>query len=293
MVQIEDELAAHGYKVIRLLGAGNFSRVYLVGEQKGRIYACKISQETEMLRREWETLSSLRHPAIPQGVMFWEAQFAYLVMEYVTGSSVQELLARRGRLSERCTVQVAMELADCLRYLHAEGILYRDLKPDNIMLRQDGRVALADYGCVCRIGVKPDAKAGTLGFAAPEQLGAKVHLTASCDVYGLGKSLETMLGNGRSSSRLRKVVRACVREEAENRVPDMYSLMELLDWAAQKGERRKKEIRSKRMRTRKAVGGYYERGKCSLGQFGKALLQGKLRIYKNVFPFRRNGDMIK
>jgi len=293
MVQIEDELAAHGYKVIRLLGEGNFSRVYLVGERRGRIYACKISQETEMLRREWETLSSLHHPVIPRGVMFWETQFAYLVMEYVTGSSVRELLARRGRLSERCTVQVAMELADCLRYLHAEGILYRDLKPANIMLRQDGRVALVDYGCVCRIGVKPDAKAGTRGFAAPEQLGGGVRLTASCDAYGLGKTMEAMLGNGRCSSRLRKVIRACVREESENRVPDMYSLMELLDWAAQKGERRKKEIRSKRMRTRKAVGGYYERGKCSPGQFGKALLQGKLRIYKNVFPFRRNGDMIK
>lgn len=188
-------LAGRGYVRRGLLGTGTFSDVYCV-EKGGRKYACKVSAQAQMLEREARVLEGLGHPLYPEFGEFWkEAGIGILIREYVEGHSLEEMLKRR-RFSADQTVRAGISLAEGLQYLHglAEGLLFRDLKPANVIVTESGRVRLIDLGCACSMEKEVTSLAGSPGFAAPEQLRAGGCLTPSCDVYGLGKTLEAMLG---------------------------------------------------------------------------------------------------
>lgn len=186
-----------GYAVRRLLGQGAFSDVYCVeGKADGRLYACKVSGQAEMLEREARLTERLRHPSFPVYGTFWKkAGMGILLREYAEGYSLEELLGRR-LFSVEQTIRVGLSLAEGLQYLHElpEKFLFRDVKPANVIIRQDGRAMLIDFGCVCSMSEKVTSRAGSPGFAAPEQLREGSALTASCDVYGLGQTLKAMLG---------------------------------------------------------------------------------------------------
>ena len=192
--------AGRGFIRRGLLGTGTFSDVYCVEDAAdGGRYACKVSMQAEMLEREARVLERLRHPLYPEFVAFWrEAGLGILLREYVEGHSLEEMLKRR-RFSAGQTVRVGLLLAEGLMYLHRlpEEFAFRDVKPANVIVMQDGGVRLIDLGCVCSMVEEVTSRAGSPGFAAPEQLLAGGRPTASCDVYGLGKTLEAMLGEGR------------------------------------------------------------------------------------------------
>lgn len=192
-------LAGRGYIRHGLLGQGTFSDVYCIEDAAdGRRYACKVSWRAEMLEREARVLEEVRHPLYPEFAGFWRADgLGILLREYVPGRSLEELLGRR-RFSAAQTIRAGLELAAGLRYLHGlrEGLLFRDVKPGNVILGQDGGLKLIDLGCVCPLGTGAASRAGSPGFAAPEQLRGGGVLSASCDVYGLGKTMEAMLGEG-------------------------------------------------------------------------------------------------
>ena len=151
------------------------------------------------------------------------------------GSCLKELLGRR-RFSAEQTVRAGMELAEGLQYLHGrpERFLFRDIKPANIIVRQDGKIRLIDFGCVCSMEESFTSRAGSPGYAAPEQLQDGGILTESCDVYGLGQTLKEMLGRnfrclpGRirrkgwlKRMRLGRILDACTEEEPARRPADM------------------------------------------------------------------------
>lgn len=219
-----------GYDPLRLLGQGAFSRVYLVKRLKTReLFACKISEQKNMLFREGELLAQTDHPLFPKCFNVWQEQeMGILLMEYVCGCNLETLLDRRGRFSQTQTVRVGVELAEGLRMLHErrEPIFFRDVKPSNIVIRQNGRAKLLDLGIACRSG-EYGTLAGTPGYAAPEQLTKGGRLTAACDVYGLGKTLQAMAGTdcGRD---LMRVIKACTERQPENRIPDMRGVIEAL-----------------------------------------------------------------
>lgn len=204
--------AGRGFIRRGLLGTGTFSDVYCVEDAAdGRRYACKVSMQAEMLEREARVLKRLRHPLYPEFVAFWrEAGLGLLLREYVEGHSLEEMLKRR-RFSAGQTVRTGLLLAEGLMYLHRlpEELAFRDVKPANVIVTQDGGVRLIDLGCVCSMAEEVTSRAGSPGFAAPEQLLAGGRLTASCDVYGLGKTLEAMLGEGRRAG-------GCRRQDAAN-----------------------------------------------------------------------------
>lgn len=196
-------LAGRGYVRRGFLGQGTFSDVYCVEDGSGRLYACKVSEQAEMLEREARAMEGLSHPLFPRYADFWRrGSLGILMREYVPGSCLEELLGRR-RFSVEQTVRVGLLLADGLGYLHKlpKRLLFRDVKPANIIIRQDGGVMLIDFGCVCSMEEKVTSRAGSPGFAAPEQLSDGGVLTASCDVYGLGRTLEAMLGGAEGRSR--------------------------------------------------------------------------------------------
>jgi len=247
-------LEDRGFLVRGFLGEGAFSRVYWVerGVPDGILshwrFACKVSDSPGLLEKEAFVMRQLRHDLFPACYELWqEGGCGFLLMEYVAGSSMEEMLERRGRFSVRQVVRMGVELADGLHYLHErrERWLFRDVKPANIMIRQNGRLSLLDFGCVCSAEESELSQAGTPGFAAPEQLGGGERLTERCDVYGLGQTLKAMAGGGKRETSgkecgkkrrrenadakiLEQLFAACTEQDCSRRLPDMDSVLEVL-----------------------------------------------------------------
>lgn len=261
---LQKELRQRGFQCIRVLGEGAFSKVCLVeGRRDKKLYACKVAQNSVLLSREFELLSRLIHPLFPEVYDFWQGeQSSFLLMEYVAGSNLAQMLSRRGAFSVAQTLRMGMELAEGLLQLHEwkTPMVFRDVKPENIMIRQDGVVKLLDFGCAVPLGITPGSIAGSVGYAAPEQFEKGKVLEANCDVYALGRTLLEALGQSpvkeqqegstkaqkkrmhktrqsrmckaQQERRLRKalteVLKACTRKNPSERIPDMRSLMALL-----------------------------------------------------------------
>ncbi|MCM1064808.1 MAG: serine/threonine protein kinase [Eubacterium sp.] len=188
------------YHVVRSLGEGAFAQVYLVEDGHGRQYACKVSRAIKMLRKEAEMLSRLYHPLFPAYLGYEESEgTGRLFMEYIPGRSLGQLARRRGGISATQALKIAEELADGMRYLHERQppILYRDLKPDNIMVCENGHVKVIDLGCACYLDEQGGERVGTPGFAPPEQLSAGQTAGICSDVYGLGRTMQSVMGTCR------------------------------------------------------------------------------------------------
>lgn len=247
------------YKVIRLLGKGAFAEVYLVKDRCGGVYACKMGEREEMLKREADCQRGMIHPLFPIFYDFWqEGGRGYILMEYVPGESLEGILRRKGRFRRKEAAEVGVCLAEGLRYLHERGepLVFRDVKPSNVMLTPEGSVKLLDPGCACSPG-KSNDRAGTPGFGAPEQFEPEGMLTPAADVYGLGRTLQEMLGEN-NRGLLKKITDKCTVFDPEERLPDMWETAELLRYCT--GERR---------------------GRMSARQ--KAVLRGEIRVIKDIF----------
>jgi serine/threonine protein kinase len=197
------------YRIERLLGGGGMGMVYLARDQRLSNRPCAIKEmvdhfidaqqrleANEYFAREADTLAQLKHPAIPAiSDRFDHQNRHYLVMEYVEGCNLEEELARRsGPLPEGLVIDIARQLCDVLAYLHGlqPPIIYRDLKPSNVMLAGNGRVVLVDFG-IARLfkAQRKGTMIGTLGFAPPEQYQGIADPRS--DIYSLGATLHYVL----------------------------------------------------------------------------------------------------
>jgi serine/threonine protein kinase len=144
--------------------------------------------------REARLAARVSHPNV---VQVFDAGAAddgtpYIVMEYVDGESLAELLRRKGRLPPERAVAVTAQAAAGLAHAHAAGLVHRDVKPHNLLVTADGRVKIADFG-IARAAqetrlTETGTVLGTAAYAAPEQT-AGLDVTAAADVYGLGACL--------------------------------------------------------------------------------------------------------
>jgi len=197
------------YVIERLLGGGGMGMVYLAHDLRLANRPCAIKEmvdhfidprqrieANEYFAREADTLAQLKHPAIPAiSDRFDDQNRHYLVMEYVEGRNLEEeLAARGGPFPESLVVDVARQLCDVLAYLHGlqPPIIYRDMKPSNVMLTGKGRVVLIDFG-IARLfkGSRKGTMIGTLGFAPPEQYQGVADPRS--DIYSLGATLHYVL----------------------------------------------------------------------------------------------------
>ncbi len=233
-----------GYESPSFIGGGAFARVYRCRDRHtGERHACKVSGQPARLRQEAALLRQIRHPLFPMYHGYiQEGGHGCLAMEYIEGSSLGELLGRRGRMTQMQAVRIGLALSEGLRALHErnEPLFFRDLKPENIMVCQDGSVKLLDLGCACAAGESRLSRAGTPGYAAPEQLKEGGEAGTYSDVYGWGKVMHYMLtgkdpcvppyipGRIRSYDRcldkdLSWLLEECLRQDFRDR-PDMRTV---------------------------------------------------------------------
>ncbi len=232
-----------------LIGQGSFAKVFRAwDDQKQCQVAWKEMEHIELARKEATLLREMKHPLFPQYLDYWEEnQKAILIMEYVYGENLEQFLARRGFVSEKICIEIALELADGLLYLHERksSVVFRDLKPANIMIRQDGRVKLLDMGCACTGEEELKSYAGNVEYSPWEQFEAETPIGTYSDVYALGKVLQTMLHKEKGKdSGMMEITKMCTKETIGERLPDMRSVIAVL--SAYNNFRSRKGILKKR-----------------------------------------------
>lgn len=200
---------ADRYRIVREVGAGGMATVFLAEDLKhGREVALKVlrpelaaTMGPERFFREIQVAARLQHPHILPLHDSGEADgFLFFVMPFVAGESLRDRLTRLGELPVSDVVRIASQVADAISYAHSQGVVHRDIKPDNVML--SGRHALvADFGVAKAVSEAAGANSvttagvalGTPTYMAPEQATADPHLDHRVDIYAIGVMLYEML----------------------------------------------------------------------------------------------------
>lgn len=200
------------YKILSEIGHGGMSVVYMaINEKANKTWAVKeVRKDAKMdfntvrqgLMAEIETLKKLKHPNLPSIVDVIEDQDSFIiVMDYIEGRSLDKIIEENGAQPEAFVVEWAKQLCDVFGYLHSRTppIIYRDMKPANVMLKPDGNIMVIDFGTAksYEIDLGETTGIGTIGYAAPEQyIGSGLGRTdARTDIYCLGMTLYHLLTN--------------------------------------------------------------------------------------------------
>jgi serine/threonine protein kinase len=189
-----------GYELRRLLGTGAYGEVWVAVDQTtGRQVAIKFfahrgGLDWSLLSREVERLAFLSADRYVVQLLDvgWDADPPYYVMEYVERGSLEDLLKQSGRMPAAKSVEMFHEIAVGLLHAHAKGVLHCDLKPANVLLDQDNKPRLADFG-QSRLSHDQTPALGTLFYMAPEQADLNAVPDVRWDVYALGALLYAML----------------------------------------------------------------------------------------------------
>jgi beta-lactam-binding protein with PASTA domain/predicted Ser/Thr protein kinase len=197
------------YEVVRKLGSGGFADVYLANDRLlGRQVALKVlssryahdEQFVERFRREASSAAGLNHPNIVQIYDRGEAEGTYYIaMEYLEGRSLKEVIVKYAPLSSELLVSVAVQILEALRFAHRRDVIHRDIKPQNIIIDNDGRVKVTDFG-IARAGsastmTEAGSILGTAHYFSPEQAQGQP-VEAASDLYSLGVVMYEMATGG-------------------------------------------------------------------------------------------------
>ncbi len=198
------------YTIVNVIGTGGMATVYGAYDQvTGRSVAIKMMQkklehnarQISLFVNESTALSLLSHPNIVQvynTVITSSAK--YIIMEYVEGITLKKHIDHRGALPEREVLYYATQILSALDYIHSKGIVHCDIKPQNIILLQNGSIKVADFGIarldamLDRSNERSDIALGTVYYVSPEQAQGKAPMPES-DIYSLGVMLYEAMTN--------------------------------------------------------------------------------------------------
>ncbi|RDU22815.1 serine/threonine protein kinase [Anaerosacchariphilus polymeriproducens] len=250
------------YKILNKIGQGGMSIVYLaMNEKANKQWAIKEVRKDgirdfEIVKQglvvETDMLKRLSHPNLPSIIDVIEDQDTFLiVMDYIEGNPLSEALEEYGALPQESVIEWAKQLCDVLGYLHSRtpAIIYRDMKPANVMLKPDGNLTLIDFG-TARVfkenNIEDTTCLGTVGYAAPEQFGGQGQTDARTDIYCLGATLYHLVTgcnpceppyeirpirevNPMLSGGLEKVILKCTQRNPNDRYQSCAELMYALE----------------------------------------------------------------
>ncbi|OWF47178.1 protein kinase DC2-like [Mizuhopecten yessoensis] len=192
----------NSYDILTTIGTGTFGRVVLCRHKENKdYYALKVMKITEVIRlkqiehvkNEKEILASVTHPFIVN--MTWayhDDRFLYMVLEYVPGGELFSYLRNHGRFNNDKSNFYACEIVSALDYLHSKLIVYRDLKPENLLLDKEGHLKITDFGFAKKLEDRTWTLCGTPEYLAPEIIQSKGHNKA-VDWWSLGILIYEML----------------------------------------------------------------------------------------------------
>lgn len=250
------------YKILSEIGRGGMSVVYMaINEKANKTWAIKEVRKDgvldfEAVRQglivETDMLKKLRHPNLPSIVDVIENDDSFvIVMDYIEGNSLEKALKEHGALPQEYVIEWAKQICDVLGYLHTRtpAIIYRDMKPANIMLKPDGNITLIDFGTAREYkekNLEDTTCLGTVGYAAPEQFGGMGQTDARTDIYCLGTTLYHLVTghnpseppyevkpireiNPALSGGLERIILKCVQRDPNDRYQSSAELMYALE----------------------------------------------------------------
>lgn len=231
------------YEVIKVLGMGGMGTVYLCKNNRlDTLWAIKETRKDEKIdidiTNEPNILKRLNHPGIPNIIdIFYENNNFYMVEEYIEGQTLKQYVKENGYLEIEDVCHIITSICEVIEYLHSFNppIIYRDVKPSNIMITPNGKVVLIDFGISKIYKVDNDddtVNLGSNGYAAPEQSG----VGQSCkqtDIYGIGMVIYFMVTEKVSETAtdplvnenyttktnvdLKKIIQKCVQSQIQDR----------------------------------------------------------------------------
>lgn len=266
------------YKILNKVGQGGMSVVYLaMNEKANKQWAVKEVRKDgikdfEIVKQglvaETDILKKLSHPNLPSIVDVIDTEDSFIIiMDYIQGNSLNRALDEYGAQPQEHVISWAKQLCDVLGYLHSRtpAIIYRDMKPANIMLKPDGNVTLIDFGTAREFKEKNLADTtclGTVGYAAPEQFGGMGQTDARTDIYCLGATLYHLVTgmnpceppyeikpireiNPSLSSGLERIIQKCTQRDPNDRYQSAAELMYALEHYEEIDDLYKKKQRKK------------------------------------------------
>ena len=250
------------YKILNKVGQGGMSVVYLaMNEKANKQWAVKEVRKDgikdfEVVKQglvaETDILKKLNHPHLPSIIDVIDTDDSFIIiMDYIQGNSLNKALDEYGAQPQEYVIDWAKQLCDVLGYLHSRtpAIIYRDMKPANVMLKPDGNVTLIDFGTAREFKEKNLADTtclGTVGYAAPEQFGGMGQTDARTDIYCLGATLYHLVTgmnpceppyeikpireiNPALSSGLERILLKCTQRDPNDRYQSAAELMYALE----------------------------------------------------------------
>jgi serine/threonine protein kinase len=204
------EIVGDRYRVVRLLGQGGMGAVYRAWDTRlnrpvalkemipqAGLDASMLAQLRQQFEQEAQILATLTHPGLVRVTDYFSwSENEYLVMDFVEGESLADRISREGAQSEAQVLTWAEQLLDALAYCHKNGVIHRDIKPQNIIITPEGKALLVDFGLVKLWDAQdPQTRtvmrgAGTPEYAPPEQYDIGLgHTDHRSDIYSLGATL--------------------------------------------------------------------------------------------------------
>lgn len=268
------------YEILKQIGKGGMSTVYLAMDKRlNKQWAVKeisrkgFGKNNEEIVNEVpadaEMMKALDHPAIPTIVDIIDHrdnEFIYVVMDYVEGESLDKVLAEYGAQPQDMVIDWAKQICDAFSYLHSQKppIIYRDMKPANVMLKPEGNIKIIDFGIAreYKEGNLADTTVlGTKGYASPEHYGGR-QTDEKSDIYTLGMTMHHLLTgvdprpadyiyapirqwNPELSGGLERIIDKCVSPDPKDRYQNCNELLYALDHYTEEEDSFKKKQKRK------------------------------------------------